>query len=205
MKKIDILREEQTRTDIIATAQKLFQKYGIDKTTMDDIAREVGKGKSTLYYYYTSKEEVFYAVVNKEKDEVMKSIKKTISNLESPSEQLKTFFLSHFNELKHKINLYSVILQGNVKKHIDLFGRIQKENISSEIEMIKEILLKGIKNGEFKNIKEKDCEDIAIICVTVIQGLDSSIIFFKDEAQKELRIETATDIFIKGLQYRRQK
>jgi hypothetical protein len=71
--------------------------------------------------------------------------------------------------------------------------------------MIKEILLKGIKNGEFKNIKEKDCEDIAIICVTVIQGLDSSIIFFKDEAQKELRIETATDIFIKGLQYRRQK
>ena len=205
MKKIDIIREEQTKTEIISAAQKLFQKYGIDKTTMDDIAGEVGKGKSTLYYYYTSKEEVFYAVVNKEKDEVIQSIKKTISHLKSPSEQLKTFFLSHFNELKNKINLYSVILQGNVKKHMDLFGRIQKESLSSEVEMIKEILLKGIKNGEFKNIKEKDCEDIAIICVTVIQGLDSSIIFFKDEAQKELRIETATDIFIKGLQYRRQK
>jgi AcrR family transcriptional regulator len=93
MKTTDAVREEQTRIEIIDAAQKLFQKYGIDKTTMDDIAREVGKGKSTLYYYYESKEDVFYAVVSKEKDEVVESVKKSKKLKKNASDKLKAFFL----------------------------------------------------------------------------------------------------------------
>lgn len=100
MKTTDFVKEEQTRNEIISASGELFQRYGIDKTTMDDIAGAVGKGKSTLYYYYKSKEEVFYAVVNKEKDEIMKSINDAIKDIESPSEQLKEFFITHFKEVR---------------------------------------------------------------------------------------------------------
>jgi AcrR family transcriptional regulator len=210
MKTIDLIKEEQTKKEIISASRQLFQRYGIDKTTMDDIAREVGKGKSTLYYYYTSKEEIFYAVVSKEKDEVIASIKNTIQNIKLPSEQLKLFFLTHFNELRKKLNLYSVIFQGNgekhmenVKKHMDLFYKIQKETLNSQVDMLKKILLNGMKIGEFKSIVEKDCESIATVAVMMIQGLDSNLIFSKNNMKKTLRIETAIDIFIKGLKYGR--
>ena len=47
---------------ILQAAERLFQKWGINKTTMEDIAHEARKGKSTLYYYFKSKEDVLEAV-----------------------------------------------------------------------------------------------------------------------------------------------
>jgi AcrR family transcriptional regulator len=52
-----MVKEEIFKEDIIREAQKLFQTYGLKKTTMEDIAKALGKGKSTLYYYYQSKEQ----------------------------------------------------------------------------------------------------------------------------------------------------
>lgn len=203
MKTTDFIKEEQTRREIISASGELFQRYGIDKTTMDDIAGAVGKGKSTLYYYYKSKEEVFYAVVNKEKDEIMKSINDAIKDIESPSEQLKEFFITHFKEVRKKLNLYSVILKDNAKKHMDLFYKIQKESFESQIEMLKNIVLGGIKKSEFKNIKEEECEAIVSVIVMMLQGIDSNLVFSKNRPQKMFGIEKAIDIFIKGLKYGR--
>ena len=49
---------------IIKGALKVFNDLGIDKTTMDEIAKESGFGKATLYYYFSSKEEVFIEIMN---------------------------------------------------------------------------------------------------------------------------------------------
>ena len=39
---------------IIDAALSVFDRLGIDKTTMEEIAIEAGFGKATLYYYYSS-------------------------------------------------------------------------------------------------------------------------------------------------------
>lgn len=49
---------------IIKGALKVFNNLGIDKTTMDEIAKESGFGKATLYYYFSSKEDVFVEIMN---------------------------------------------------------------------------------------------------------------------------------------------
>ena len=51
-------KDEIIKAKILEGADKLFQKYGLGKTTMEDIAKDAGKGKSTLYYYFKSKEEI---------------------------------------------------------------------------------------------------------------------------------------------------
>ena len=48
---------------ILDGALKVFNEEGIDKTTMDHIAHESGFGKATLYYYFSSKDEVFIAIM----------------------------------------------------------------------------------------------------------------------------------------------
>ena len=63
-------KEEAVIQEIIAGARILFEKFGLKKTTMEDIAREVGKGKSSLYYYFPSKYEIFEAVVDQETREL---------------------------------------------------------------------------------------------------------------------------------------
>ena len=59
---------------IIEVAQDIFKKYGFRKSTMDEIAEAAGKGKSTLYHYFKSKEEVFAAVIEKESNIMFKEL-----------------------------------------------------------------------------------------------------------------------------------
>ena len=56
----------QTRQLLVEVARQLFAKNGLANTTMNDIAVASGKGRRTLYVYFKSKEEVYYAVIETE-------------------------------------------------------------------------------------------------------------------------------------------
>ncbi|MCK5345643.1 MAG: helix-turn-helix transcriptional regulator, partial [Candidatus Heimdallarchaeota archaeon] len=54
------VQERELRKErILNGALKVFQKQGIEKATMDEIAKEADFGKATLYYYFESKEDIF--------------------------------------------------------------------------------------------------------------------------------------------------
>ena len=58
------LSEASTRSDaIVDAAGILFARFGYRRTSMDDIAREVGVAKGTLYLYFPSKEALFCALL----------------------------------------------------------------------------------------------------------------------------------------------
>ena len=50
--------DNEQKERILSAAKNLFSRFGLEKTTMEDIAKAAGKGKSSLYYYFKSKEEV---------------------------------------------------------------------------------------------------------------------------------------------------
>lgn len=51
------------RKEIVTAAAGLFEQHGVEHTTMDDIAKEAGYSKSTLYVYFKSKEEIYNTIV----------------------------------------------------------------------------------------------------------------------------------------------
>jgi AcrR family transcriptional regulator len=53
---------EGRRTAILDAALQVFGQYGFRRASMDDIAREAGIGKGTIYLSFASKEEVFQAL-----------------------------------------------------------------------------------------------------------------------------------------------
>lgn len=55
--------EQFNRDNIVSAARELFDTKGIDKTTMDDIARHADYSKSTIYVYFRSKEDIYNAIV----------------------------------------------------------------------------------------------------------------------------------------------
>lgn len=65
MEKVQSKRESnkvQKRTAILEAAEKLFLQRGYDNTSIDDVAKEAGFTKRTLYQYFIGKEDLFYAV-----------------------------------------------------------------------------------------------------------------------------------------------
>ncbi|HEX3021325.1 MAG TPA: TetR/AcrR family transcriptional regulator [Lachnospiraceae bacterium] len=51
------------KDNIVEAAKKLFELQGIDKTTMNDIAKEADYSKATIYAYFTSKDEIYNTIV----------------------------------------------------------------------------------------------------------------------------------------------
>ena len=56
----------KTRQKLVDVARQLFAKKGLENTTMNDIALHSGKGRRTLYTYFKSKEDIYYAVIESE-------------------------------------------------------------------------------------------------------------------------------------------
>jgi len=68
MKKIQSKRElnkVQKKASFIDAAERLFMQKGFENTSIDEVAKEAGLTKRTLYQYFTSKEDLFYAVATK--------------------------------------------------------------------------------------------------------------------------------------------
>ena len=58
-----MVNKEEFRKKIIVSSGQIFSRYGFRKTTMEEISRALKMGKSSVYYYFRSKEDIFEAVV----------------------------------------------------------------------------------------------------------------------------------------------
>ncbi|MBN1415071.1 MAG: TetR/AcrR family transcriptional regulator [Bacteroidales bacterium] len=54
--------KERRRNDILDAAEKVFFKKGIEQSTMDDVAAKAELSKGTIYLYFKSKEELYFAI-----------------------------------------------------------------------------------------------------------------------------------------------
>lgn len=61
-------KKQQTRKAIVDAAIRLFTEKGFEHTSMDELARAAGVGKSTIYGYFNAKEEIFLAYCEAELD-----------------------------------------------------------------------------------------------------------------------------------------
>jgi AcrR family transcriptional regulator len=62
---VSAITREEVREAILDATDQLLARYGYRKMTMDDIAREVGIGKGTIYLHFASKEEVTLSHVDR--------------------------------------------------------------------------------------------------------------------------------------------
>jgi len=59
-------KKRQTRKAILAAAIKLFSEKGFDETSIEELAREAGIGKGTIYGYFSTKQDIFLAFCEEE-------------------------------------------------------------------------------------------------------------------------------------------
>ncbi|NOZ74685.1 MAG: TetR/AcrR family transcriptional regulator [FCB group bacterium] len=78
---------EMRRQRILKGALQVYQQEGIEKATMDGIARESGFGKATLYYYFDSKEEIFVELLRTGWEQIWESVEVYIGVTGSPREK----------------------------------------------------------------------------------------------------------------------
>lgn len=198
MYSLKLTKEEKLREDAIQAAQKLFQQFGLHKTTMEDIAKSMGRGKSTLYYYYKSKEEIFNAVIIKEIDEVFENIRKAIEKVNTAEDKLITYFSVSLSSVKGKVNLYKII-SGEIKENLAQLNLLIRNFNSLEVQSVKEILLNGINNDEFSDSLREEAELLAYSAVSAFRSLTLDLAIEDKFPNWDERLKILISLFIKGM------
>jgi len=160
-------KKDANREHILKIAQDIFSKYGYKKTTLDDIANAVRKGKSSLYYYFSSKEDLFQAVILKEVEILKRELEKVIMRNTDPVEKLRDYILTKLTTYRGLANFYHA-LENDVTA-IEFIDNIKNKYNQEEIRMIKRILIEGVRKNTFEVY---DFTLAAIGITTAIKGLE---------------------------------
>lgn len=160
-------KKDANRETILKIAQEIFSKYGYKKTTLDDIANAVRKGKSSLYYYFSSKEDLFQAVILKEVDVLKRELEKVVMRNTDPVEKLREYILTKLTTFRSLANFYHA-LENDVTA-IEFIDNIKNRHNQEEIRMIKRILIEGVRKNAFEIY---DFTLAAIGITTAIKGLE---------------------------------
>lgn len=143
------------KEDILNGARELFERFGFKKTTMEDIARQVGKSKSALYYYYKTKEEIFEAVILRDIATTEALVAEAVKKEDSASSKFRVLFTTLLEGVKQKSNQFSVFKSELHETHFLFDSIVKKRDLYIE-EMIKDILILGISQREVKMLNNAE-------------------------------------------------
>ena len=199
MYSLKLAKEEQLKEEVIKSAQILFHQFGFYKTTMEDIAKSMGRGKSTLYQHFKSKEEVLEVVIMKEIDEVIEKTNQACEKAITAEDKLITFFSFSLKELKNKMILYKIMSGDKVENYVKDEKLIKRYKLK-EIQSVKNILLLGINNKEFTSSLEEDLDLFAYFVVSSIRSITNDLLIENEFHNLDERLNRLLKLFfIKAL------
>ena len=139
----------KTRQRLVEVARELFAQKGIEATTMNDIATASGKGRRTLYTYFRSKDEIYYAVVEGELEYISEEMDKVIQMQVSPERKMLLVIYKH-------LSLIADIVKRNGNLNAEFFRDIKQVERArrkfdvEEIHTLRSILREGVTRGVFE-------------------------------------------------------
>jgi AcrR family transcriptional regulator len=174
--------KDEVREHVVQSARQVFARYGYKKTVLDDISREAKKGKSTIYYYFKSKDEIFKAVVDAETEIRQAAINEQINSIDDPQQKLRTYIYVRMKTLKMVVNYYEAI-KNDLLDNLYFVNQFRDNHFEAEIMQVRDMLLEGVEKGTFTI---QNPELTAKTIVAALQGFEVPLIL-KNLSDEELQ------------------
>ena len=190
-----MVNKEEFRKHIIASASQIFSHYGFKKTTMEDIAKVLKMGKSSIYYYFKSKEEIFEAVVFFEANTLRNELTATIKSVDSPIDKMKYYVYVRMKSFEKLSNYYNAIFDKNLD-HFEFIEKIREKYDREELAILRLILYHGAREKVFT---VANSEYTAMAIQTTLKGIEVPLFWKKKEVNIESRLEAILDVLFYGI------
>jgi len=100
---------EYRRTEIIDAARSVFARSGFALAIMDEIAKEAGIAKGTIYLYFRSKTEVYKAVLDHDMKAIKKSTMERIDAAETLRDKIRAFAFARLQNAEEKKEIFRIM------------------------------------------------------------------------------------------------
>jgi AcrR family transcriptional regulator len=190
-----MINKEEFRKKIIVTSGQIFSRFGFKKTTMDEVARALKMGKSSIYYYYRSKEEIFEAVVLYEANILRSELTTAIKSVESPVGKMEKYVSVRMKAFEKLSNYYNAIFDKNLD-HFEFIEKIRAKYDREEMAILRLILYDGKRKKVF-NVSNTEFTALAI--QTTLKGLEVPLFWKKREINIDYRMKAILDVLFNGI------
>jgi AcrR family transcriptional regulator len=102
------MKATEKRIKILEAAKSCFTQFGYEKTTLEDIGKKLGLNKSSLYYYFKNKEEIFTAVVVKEAEKIVDDLQNEFEHKEQPEEKIQVYMKKRLTYYRKVLGLHKL-------------------------------------------------------------------------------------------------
>lgn len=187
--------KEEFRKKIIETAGQIFSRFGFRKTSMDEIARALKMGKSSIYYYYESKEAIFEAVVLNEANILRNALTSAIKSVDSPVDKMKNYVFVRMKAFQKLSNYYNAIFDKNLD-HFEFIENVRAKYDREELAILRLILYDGARRKVFSI---ENSEYTAMAVQTTLKGLEVPLFWKRKEEYLEQRLNAILDVIFHGI------
>ncbi len=161
----------KTKRKIFEISMKLFAEKGYENTSIEEITATVGVAKGTLYYHFSSKEEIFDFLVSEGIKLLQNSVDIKTSKYENYIDKIKAIILIQIKIVKKYEDIITILLSqfyGSEKRNQKC-----KEYIYEYINKIEGIVTQGMEKGQIKqgNAKLYASEIYGLIASTLVYKL----------------------------------
>lgn len=158
----------KTKRKIFETSMKLFAQKGYDATSIEEITATVGVAKGTLYYHFSSKEEIFNFLIEEGIKLLQNSVEIKTAKLDNYIDKIRAIVLIQIKIVAKYEDFITILLS-------QFYGRETRNKMCQEfvydyINKIEEIVEKGMEKGQIKkgNSKAIASEIYALIASTLV-------------------------------------
>ena len=188
-------KREQKRQTILDMARKIFSRFGLNKTTMDEIAKATRMGKATLYHYFSSKEQIFAEVIKEESRILKDKLDDALENAKTPQEKLRAYIITRIKYLNVLANTYSA-LSDDYLEHYSSVKKFRQEFSENELQTLAALLRYGVDKKVFSVMK---INDVANVMVMALRGLEFALLTSEESEVSDDDINLLTDIMLYGI------
>jgi AcrR family transcriptional regulator len=135
---------------ILDAARQRFERFGVKKTTMDEICQDVGISKKTLYEYFNSKEDLFISTFIQEALKNRKLVIKHMQGAKDPLEQLQKLFRFAVNHQWNQSFMIRVLQDEDGLYHLFLKDKYRLQVEEGVLSLIEGVLKAGMEQGKFR-------------------------------------------------------
>jgi AcrR family transcriptional regulator len=146
-------QKDQVKLNLLKKGREFFIKYGLKRTSVDDLVRAAGIAKGSFYRFFESKEALFMAVHEASEEKLRTDLMRKLEEIKEPVDKLRFFLKSSFTILEEDPLMLAVFGKGELESFSGFISSKQyEEHYRENIMFMKDLIQRWQKEGIIRKV-----------------------------------------------------
>jgi len=193
------VKQKEVREAILDATDALLSRYGYKKMTIDDLAREVGIGKGSVYLHFTSKEEIVLSHIDRIIEQLKGRLAAIAANDEKPAERLRKMLVARVLHRFESVQHYTQNLNDLLSAIRPRFLARREDYFTQEARIFASVIEAGQRSGDFAGGDAQTLAESLILATNSLLPFNLTVEELGAQHAVEAKVRQLAELLLQGL------